>query len=254
MPFAMKHFTPLSIARTVAVAAIIAPLIFTACDLLGPERGVTVSAPELPDTLREAFGATSFMLVVDGEEIARLEKGETRTVRIPAGGPVAVQAYPVVGERIDVIRPAGAIVAGRNDAEVPLEWADGVLAEIAARLQAGGVPLAAVNVWRLAREIRERAGTRQWSIDVDAVVEALANEVMNVRLLEPRGGAGVEVPVGGDEWVAADALRPEAVPAIDGSLVLANLAPGVHVYGRRNGDRRVRISVGDSGQVGWIFE
>ncbi len=250
----MKHFIPLSIARTVAVTAIIASLIVTACDLFGPDRGVTVSAPELPDTLRDAFGATTFILVVDGEEIARLETGEIRTLRIPAGRPVAVQAFPVVGGRIDVIRPAGAIVAGRNDAGVALKWADGVLAEIAARLRAGGVPLGGVNLQRLANEIRERAGTRQWSIDVDAVVEALAHEEMNVRLLEPRGGAGVEVPVGGDEWVAADALLPEAVPAADGLLVLANLSPGVHVYGRRNGERRVRISVGDSGQAGWIFE
>lgn len=250
----MMYYILMSIGRAFVAVAMIAPFALTSCDLIGPERGAIVVAPEVPDTLREAYGETAFSLVVDGEEIARLEEGEARTVRIPAGRPVALQAYPVVADRTDVIRPAGAVIAGGNGGEVPLDWSDGVLAEIAARLHAGGVPLAAVNLRRLGREIGERSGDRQWSIDVDAVVGALAAEEMNVRLLEPRSGVGVEVPVEGDEWVAADALLPDPVSAADGRLVLANLSPGVHVYARRGGDRRVRISVGEDGQAGWIFE
>lgn len=95
------------------------------------------------------------------------------TLRVPKGAGAAILLVPVY--RGISLPPAGTaypwLIRGPGGGAT---WTDGVTATILRRLALGGVGFEALNVSRLAFELRNRGGSDPWGVDIDRIVRTLA--------------------------------------------------------------------------------
>lgn len=156
-----------------------------------------------------------------------------------------------------MLPPAGSVAGVENEGVESggrLRWDRGVFAAVLARLERAKIPTDAVNIHRIREEIEMRAGVDQWDIDLDAVLEGIAEQTMHARMLDPVAGAGLAIEVPQGVWVRGDALRPDEFDGADGRLVLSDLSPGTHYFAHTGGTHRIQVTVTEAGEAGWLLE
>lgn len=228
----------------------------TGCDLVSRETSVFVVVPDIPGEIAQVASDIRFDLIAGSVTVAQgVHPDSAVAVTVPAGDPVALRAYMrIPGLAVD-LPPAGAVLRESNTrSEVSLQFDTGVAATVTERLARAGVPTSAVNIDRLVNEIHERAGERQWDIDLDSLIDAFVADQMHARLLDPIDGTGVVVEGALGEWVRVDALRPDVLTAdSDQGLVIASLSPGTHVFAAVDSSQWLVVSVTADGKAGWIL-
>lgn len=242
-----------------AIFCSITLLMLAGCDLMGGYGVIRITTPELPGELDSVFAGVEYQIEIRGVYAGTAQGSTTTAIRVRKGTPFSVVAYPSIRDRDGalrrVLRPAGAIAGIHGfEGEAALQWEDGVAATVASRLERANVPLDGINVNRLRHDIRERAGERQWDIDIEGTVRELASGAMHVRKLSPVAGSGLEATVPDGRWVRGDALRPEHYSSVDQRLVLSDLSPGSHEFFHADGIAAIHITVTEGGETGWIVK
>ena len=226
------------------------------CDFFRDNTDIVVGIPDIPEEMRHVAGEMRFDLVVGAETVAEdLAPRERVAVSVPVGEPSALRAYPSVPDLGGRLPPAGAVLRKPTEGrDLALKFETGVAATIVARLIYAGVPADAINIERLINEISDRAGERQWDINLEAVVDAFFKAEMHARLLEPVEGAGVVVASARGKWIRMDALRSEEVTADpEQGLVLSSLSPGTHVFAAEDSSQWLVVSVTCEGEAVYLL-
>jgi hypothetical protein len=147
------------------------------------------------------------------------------------------------------LRPAGAVVPLDigDDGVVQVTWEHGVLATLILDLWRGGANPWLLNIERLDRELRQRAGADPWSLDRGAILAALQEGEMSVSVIRPRRKHLVSLSLPAGRWVWWD---PWATPLhSDGSTTFAiQLPAGYHLLVHDSGAARA-AQVGDDGTL-----
>jgi hypothetical protein len=197
---------------------LLAVLLAGSCTLLDSERDLVVRFPALPDaweTLEGEMGVSVEIVFSDGSGWTRDYSylDGAAVLRLPKGAGVAVLVRPTYrGLRLP---PAGTAVPWLGDKNAATAtWADGVTATVLRRLAVGGSGFEALNVPRLSREIRDRGGEDPWGIDIDRIVEKLAENAFRSTYIKEGEAALVEVSVPPGSWVAL-----EPFPRADMALI-----------------------------------
>ncbi len=241
--------------RQIAAAFILVGIGVSGCAFFRETADIIVQIPAVPEDLEAVAEGARFELLAGSETVAdELEPGHRVPVSVPSGDPIAIRAYMRVPGLSVRLPPAGAVIRESTErGDLSLSFDAGVAATVVARVSRAGVPTSAVNIERLIREVEERAGERQWDIDIESVVDAFVADEMHARNLEPIEGPGVEVDLASGTWVRMDALRPELISADpEHGLVLASLSPGTHVYAAEDLSEWLIISVSGDGEAGWM--
>ena len=147
------------------------------------------------------------------------------------------------------LRPAGAVVpldAG-DDGVLPVTWERGVLATLILDLWRGGANPWLLNIERLDRELRERAGADPWALDRSAILAALQAGEMSAAVIRSRPRHMVSLPLPAGRWVWWD---PLATPLhSDGHTVFTiQLPAGYHLLIHDSG-AALAVQVSDDGTV-----
>ena len=147
------------------------------------------------------------------------------------------------------LRPAGAVVpldAG-DDGVLPVTWERGVLATLILDLWRGGANPWLLNIERLDRELRERAGADPWALDRSAILAALQAGEMSAAVIRPRSRHMVSLPLSAGRWVWWD---PLATPLhSDGHTVFTiQLPAGYHLLIHDSG-AGLAVQVSDDGTL-----
>ena len=145
------------------------------------------------------------------------------------------------------LRPAGAVVpldAG-DDGGVAVTWERGVLATLILDLWRGGANPWLLNIERLDRELRERAGADPWALDRSAILAALQAGEMSVAVIRPRPKHTVSLSLPAGRWAWWD---PWATPLrSDGRTAFTiQLPAGYHLLIHDSGAARA-VHVSDDG-------
>lgn len=147
------------------------------------------------------------------------------------------------------LRPAGAVVPLDVDAGGVLQvtWEGGVLATLILDLWRGGANPWLLNIERLDRELRVRAGTDPWALDRGAILAALQAGEMSVSAVRPRRKHTVSLPLPAGRWSWWD---PWAAPLhSDGRTAFTiQLPAGYHLLIHDSGAAQA-VQVGDDGTV-----
>ncbi len=221
---------------------LLAGLLATSCALLDSEREVVVHFPRLP----EPWESLETELEIAVEVVFSDGSGWTRDYAFEAGA--AVLALPKAGGVAILLRPVyrGLLLAPAGTA-VPwlasgggatANWHDGVTATILRRLAVGGSGFEALNVPRLSREIRERAGEDPWGVDFDRIVEKLAEDAFRSTYIKEGERVPLEVYFPEGRWISLEPFGEEGTRVIEGPGVLALAVPArgaryAEVRGRR---------------------
>jgi hypothetical protein len=141
-------------------------------------------------TYSDGSGWTQKAAYRDGGASLRVSKGsgaaillvpEYRGIELPPAG----SAYPWL-----IRGPEGAAT-----------WTDGVTATILRRLALGGVGFEALNVTRLALELRNRGGPDPWGVDIDRIVEKLALDAFRSTYIKEGEQVDVAVTLPEGTWL-----------------------------------------------------
>ncbi len=198
------------------VAGLLAGLLAGGCALLDAERELVVRFPALPEAWESLEGELEVAVEVvfsDGSGWVRdYSYGDAAAVlRMPKAAGAAVLLRPTYrGLRLP---PAGTAVPWLREGDDPaVSWLDGVTATVLRRLAVGGSGFEALNVPRLSREIRDRGGEDPWGVDIDRIVEKLAQDAFRSTYIKEgeKVPLGISFPPG--SWVALEPfVRMEAV-------------------------------------------
>ena len=251
-------------AAAAAVTMALALMALCGCNLFPGPRAVQL--PEMPGAWQH-FAIILRLTAVDGSDgtVQRLPDALPGSVVVlPVGRHTAtvVVAEPVVvgpaGTRgrgasrspsLLRLRPAGAVVPLDLDAGGVLQvtWEHGVLATLILDLWRGGANPWLLNIERLDRELRERAGADPWALDRSAILAALQAGKMSVSAIHPRPKHTVSLPLPAGRWVWWD---PWATPLhSDGRTAFTiQLAAGYHLLVHDSG-AALAVDVSDNGAV-----
>ena len=251
-------------AAAAAAAMALAVLSLCGCDLFPGPR--VVQLPELPAQWRH-FAIVLQLTAVDGRDGAEQLLPDAlpgSAVVLPVGRHTAtvIAAEPVIvgpaGTRghgdhrthHDLrLRPAGAVVpldAGA-DGVLRITWERGVLASLILDLWRGGANPWLLNIERLDREMRERAGSDPWALDRGAILAALQAGEMSVAVIRPRPKHTISLSLPAGRWVWWD---PWATPLhSDGRTAFTiQLPAGYHLLIHDSG-AALAVQVGADGAV-----
>ena len=225
------------------------------CNLVPATR--VVQLPALPAAWQH-FAIILQLTVVDGRDGAALRlpdalPGSTVAVPITSYTATVVLAEPVVvgpagaasrvanlsSSGFSRLRPAGAVVPLDigDDGVLQVTWEHGVLATLILDLWRGGANPWLLNIERLDRELRERAGADPWALDRGAILAALQAGEMSVSVIRPRPKHLVNLSLPTGRWVWWD---PWATPLhSDGTTAFAiQLPAGYHLLVHDSGAAR----------------
>ena len=237
------------------------------CDLFPGPRAVQL--PELPAAWRH-FAIILRLTAVDardGTEQRLPDALPGAAVVLPVGRHAAsvVLAQPVIvgpagalgsgdqKHRPDLLqlqlRPAGAVVPldSGDDGVLHVTWEGGVLAALILDLWRGGANPWLLNIERLDREMRARAGADPWALDRSAILAALQAGEMSAAAIRPRPKHTVSLPLAAGRWVWWD---PLATPLhSDGRTAFTiQLPAGYHLLIHDSG-AALAVSVSDDGTL-----
>lgn len=235
------------------------------CTLFPGPREVYL--PELPEAWRH-FAIILRLTAVDArdgteQQLPDALPGSVAVLPIGRHTATVIVAEPVVvgpagaGSRSAAIiapealrlRPAGAVVPLDVDANGGLQvtWERGVLATLILDLWRGGANPWLLNIERLDRELRARAGADPWALDRSAILTALQAGEMSVSAIRPRPKHTVSLPLPAGRWAWWD---PWAAPLhSDGRTAFTmQLAAGYHLLIHDSG-AALAVQVGDAGTV-----
>ena len=147
------------------------------------------------------------------------------------------------------LRPAGAVVpldAG-NGAVLQVSWERGVLASLIVDLWRGGADPSILNIERLDRELRERAGTDPWALDRSRILASLQAGEMSVAAIRPLRTHTVNLTLPAGRWAWWD---PWATPLHSNgrTAFTIQLPAGYHLLIHDSGAARA-VQVSDDGTV-----
>ncbi len=270
--------------RTLSALIILAGL--CGCTYLDTGSSRLVTLPDPPPAWRTAFGPMSHLVIWIDESgrprQCRLGPGEGRlSVRTGKEGwnPVAAFALPPQADAEAAaaarggadglfLYPSGAVIAGAAGPaeplgeEVRLSYREGAAAFILLRLAGQRVPIEAINVPRLLRELSERTGGDPWRTDVERLVLRLAAKDFRADLIRVRDEITVSLPdsAGGEEvpapraLVSRDPLRPEANFLVDDGGVPGVSAPTASLsrFYSADGAARYDLWISPDGGAQWI--
>lgn len=199
------------------------------CALLDSEQDVLVRFPALPEAwgdLETELTILAEVVLSDGSRWSRsyaFAEGAA-VLRLPKAGGAAVLLRPSYrGLRLP---PAGTAVPWlAPGARGTATWHDGVTATILRRLAVGEGGFEALNVPRLSREIRERGGRDPWGIDIDRIVEKIAEDAFRSTYIKEGEEVLLEVFFPEGRWIPLEPFRGEATGVIEGPGTVALSVP-----------------------------
>ncbi|MFP4430272.1 MAG: hypothetical protein ACLFPV_03380 [Spirochaetaceae bacterium] len=197
----------------------LAGLTATSCAFLDSERDVVVHFPPLPETWKSLERELEIAVEVvfsDGSGWTRHHAFDAgaAVIALPKAGGVAILLRPVY--RGLLLPPAGTAVPWLASGERAATWHDGVTATILRRLAVGGSGFEALNVPRLSREIRDRGGRDPWGVDIDRIVEKLAEDAFRSTYIKEGETVSLEVYFPEGRWVSLEPFGEEGTRVIEG--------------------------------------
>lgn len=222
-------------------AGILAGLLAGSCVLLDAERDLVVRFPALPESWESLEGEMEVVVEVvfsDGSGWIRgysYDDGAA-VLRLPKAAGAAVLLRPTYrGLRLP---PAGTAVPwlGEGNAAAA-SWLDGVTATLLRRLAVGGSGFEALNVPRLSREIRDRGGEDPWGVDIDRIVEKLAQDAFRSTYIKEGEKVPLELSFPPGNWVALEPFANAETAVVRGPTTVELSVP-------RRGTRYVNIEEG----------
>ena len=248
-----------------AVAAVLALMSLCGCNLF--PATLAVQLPALPAAWQH-FTIALQLTAVDGRDGTEQRLPDavpgsvvvlplsSHTATVIIGRPMVVGPAGAGNRSVSLLppgrlrlRPAGAVVPLDigDDGVVQVTWEHGVLATLILDLWRGGANPWLLNIERLDRELRQRAGTDPWSLDRGAILAALQEGEMSVSVIRPHRKHLVSLSLPAGRWVWWD---PWATPLhSDGSTTFAiQLPAGYHLLVHDSGAARA-AQVGDDGTL-----
>ncbi|HUX20249.1 MAG TPA: hypothetical protein VMW69_03350 [Spirochaetia bacterium] len=225
----------------VARAGVLSILVFSSCSLPLPHwwRSIEVEL-SLPDQPKwwSNLGAISYLIVMENppgnQSTLSLESGAAQAhVHITKGGPVPVLAYPLVGGRSDLLRPAGGIFPFSLDdrGALVLSFEDGFLSELLMPVTRAGDLAGALNIARLQSEIWERSEGDPWVLDRDAILGTLVYGAMSSNRIKNLAAFRLEIEATPGLWYSGDPFRGPVVVTPELKIFDAGELPvGVHHF------------------------
>ena len=130
------------------------------------------------------------------------------SLRVAKGAGAAIRILPVY--RGLYLPPAGSAYPWLVQAdEGAATWTDGVTATILRRLALGDAGFEALNVSRLAYELRNRGGPDPWGVDIDRIVEKLAADEFRSTYINEGDRVDVTVVLPEGEWLSLNPFADE---------------------------------------------
>lgn len=257
----------------VAAGALLLLALAAGCRYLDTDSSLLVTIPEPPPAWSAAFGPMRNLVIWIDENgrpaRSRLDPGVDKlVVRTGKGGWNPVAAFALPGSAAEepavlggtdglLLYPSGAVTPGGGES-VQLSYQAGAAALILLRLAAAGVPIEAINVPRLLRELSERTGGDPWRADIDRLVLRLAEKDFRADLIRIRDETRAVLP--GDPTatpgflVSRDALRPLVVVAPGENGAPAVWAPlsALSRFYSPDGTMRLDLWISPDGGAQWI--
>lgn len=241
-------------------ALILAGALLCGCSFPKPPFGrnieLAIRLPP-PPAAWEPLGRLSYRLVAFGPdweaESELLEQGTRQAfLSIEKGGPIPVLAYPVIGGRADLLRPAGGVFPLTLDPHgiLELSYPNGPLAALLVPVIQNEALARSVNIPRLRAEIWERSGGNPWLIDREAILETLLYGVMRSDRIRNLPEFVLETSLSPGSWVSDNPFEGtvEIGGAAPRSVELA-LPGGIHHYflAGRGAAERIDVEIDEEG-------
>lgn len=199
---------------------LLAGLVTTSCALLDSERDVVVRFPRLPehwDSLEPELSMAVEVVFSDGSGWGRdyAHGAGAAVLRLPKARGAAVLLRPTY--RGIPLPPAGTAVPWlASGGEATATWHDGVTASILRRLAVGESGFEALNVPRLSREIRRRGGRDPWGVDIDRIVEKLAENAFRSTYITEGEKVPLEITFPEGRWIRLEPFGEVETRVIEG--------------------------------------
>lgn len=242
------HLRPRRCGYSVVLALI--PFALAGCGMLPTHVDIALVLPKTPNAWREAWGEPQMRVrwQAAGEAGALAgvaEPGATVVLTVPRRPPIALIAEPIWAAGGPAVAEGEApAFAGAVWEAVGVQtissYRDGALACVVNRLLHAGIDLRRFSVRRLRAEIALRLPDDPWALDVDRVVEAIADGAMRESYVRGREAVetGLIAPPG--TWFPVSPFTP----AIPGGERWPPLPVGVSVFYSDDG-RRALVLVDD---------
>ena len=229
------------------------------CPAFGPEAGLRVVLPPLPEHWRRAFPGLG-ALIVFPDSTGRMREVDvsawetTAAISCPKTGVTPLLAFPRTGKDGDgtqdgrgLLRPAGGLypfsLRGGGDRQpIELTWEDGAACSVLSLLRSHGTDCSLFNIQRLCAYMRRRADP--WVLDLEGIAEKIARGNFTAYDIDALPGHDQRVRPGPGQWFLESPFCALLAPDAQGAVMLNGLPDGMHALFSAEGGRLRIVSSG----------